>query len=101
MERVTSIEQLHKGSKIVRVHRGNVEELEFVCPHPHHEKYSVFLNQNYDGLPKFYNPRIRDEKWYLFHGTCEDWDEIFDMRIAQLRKEIELIEEYRKKYEGL
>ncbi len=97
MERVTSIAQLQKGSKMVRVHSGNVEVLEFVCPHPHHEKYSVFLNQNYDGIPKFYNPRLGEEKWYLFHDTFEEWDEIFDMRIVQLEKEIKNIEEYRKK----
>lgn len=97
MERVTSIEQLHKGSKIVRVDGGNVEVLEFVCPHPHHDKYSVFLNQNYDGSPKFYNPKLKDEEWYLFHDTFEERDEIFDMRIVQLKRQIEYIEEYRNR----
>lgn len=96
MERITSIEQLQKGSKIVSVYTGYVEILEFVCPHPHHEKYSVFLNQNYDGIPKFYNPRLKEEKWYLFHDTFEEWNEIFDMRIAQLKKEIEKINKIKR-----
>lgn len=101
MERVIKIEQLHKGSKIVRVNSGNVEILEFVCPHPHHDKFSVFLNQNYDGIPKFYNPKLKDEEWYLFHDTFEEWDEIFDMRIVQLKRQIEYIEEYRKRKRGV
>ena len=96
MERVKSIEQLQKGNKIVRVQGGNVEFVEFFCPHHHNEQYSVFLNQNWDGLPKFYNPRLESEKWYLFHDTPEEWDEIIGMRMAQLRKEIENIENYRK-----
>lgn len=98
MKRVTSIEQLQKGSKIVRVNGGTLQTLEFIYVHPHNEKYSVFLDENYDGAPKFYNPRLEEEEWYLFNDTVEDWNEIYDMKIAQLQREIEYIEEYRRKY---
>ena len=99
MERVSNANQLHSGSKIVRVNPfdGRIERLEYVAPHPHHDKYSLFINDNYDGIPKFYNPRLAEEKWYHFHDTKEEWDELIKMRYAYHKKEIEKIEEYWEK----
>lgn len=100
MERVYNATQLKVGDKIVRVapFTGSLETLEFIGPHPHNKKYSLFIDGNYDGIPKFYNPRFAEEKWYLFHGTPEEWNEALDMRIAYHEKEIEHIKEYKEKY---
>ena len=92
MERVICISQLQKGSRLVSVHLYGIEVLEFICLNPHNEQYSVFLNQNYDGVPKFFNARLEVEKWYLFHDTPEEWEAIYNMRIDLIKKEIENIE---------
>lgn len=62
MEKITSISQLKKGDKIwtINTFSGAVDVLEFVCIHPHNEEYSIFLNMNYDGMPKFYNKHISE-----------------------------------------
>lgn len=67
MKRITSITELKRGNKIVRVnHNGEYEIIEFLSIHPYNEEYSLFLNQNKDGMPKFYNKRLKDEEWYLY-----------------------------------
>ena len=100
MERVCNAAQLKVGDKIIRVAplTVNLEILEYIGPHPHHKKYSLFIDGNYDGIPKFYNPRFTEEKWYLFHGTPKEWNEALDMEIACHEKEIERIKEYKKNY---
>ena len=62
MEKITKIEQLKAGDKIWTINRftGDVDIMEFVCIHPHNPAYSIFLNENYDGMPKFYNQRLTE-----------------------------------------
>ena len=96
MERVTSIDQLKAGDKIARVWNGEIKIIEFLCRHPHNKEYSLFLNSTYDGMPKFYNKRLVEEKWYLFTGTNEDWDEVYTMRIEDMQDSLNRWKEYRE-----
>ncbi len=53
MEQVFDTHSLSPGDKIVSISDGRVEILEFLCIHPHNDKYSLFLNRLNDGTPKF------------------------------------------------
>ena len=62
MERITEIKQLKPGDKIwtINTFTGNVDIIEFVCEHPHNSEYSIFMDEKYDGMPKFYNKHLAD-----------------------------------------
>ena len=72
-ERVTNVLQLQPQDKIwsIEILTGRVVIIEFVCVHPHNENYSVFLNENHDGLPKFYNEKLEKEEWWRYDGSIE------------------------------
>lgn len=97
MKRITDITQLKKGDLIVRIQVDSIEELEFVCIHPHSERYSVFLDSNKDGVPKFYNTRLLCEVWYLYHGTDDDWDEIYKIMEKQCISKITDLQKFIRK----
>lgn len=94
MERITNINQLKAGDKIIHIkgHSG-YEILEFVCRHPHNDKYSVMLNSNNDGAPKFYNSILDTYEWYRYTGSKSQWAEIHKILAENLRKEIAYHEE--------
>ena len=75
MERITEIKQLKPGDKIwtINVFTGNADIIEFVCEHPHNSEYSIFLNENYDGMPKFYNKHLTDAEYYRGQLIKEGW----------------------------
>ena len=89
MKRITSISELKKGDKIVCIYGDRVIIREFICIHPHNDKYSLFLDENYDGLPKFYNDHLLSEHWYHFNGSKEDWNEIVYKQIEWHNKELD------------
>ena len=96
MKRITSITELQRGNKIVRVrHNGEYEIIEFLCIHPYNEEYSLFINQNKDGMPKFYNKRLKGEEWYLYDGK-DNFNEVIDMRIELLNKHINKLKSLKK-----
>lgn len=93
MERITDINQLKTGDKIIRFKRsGTYEILEFVCIHPDNDEYSVMLDSNLDGTPKFYNQVLKDAKYYRYTGTMTQWAEIHKILAESLREECELHE---------
>ena len=97
MERITSITELKKGDKIARVyHNGEYQIIEYLCQHPYNSEYSLFLNQNKDGMPKFYNGRLKGEEWYLYEGSNDDFNKIIDMRIELLNKHIEKLKSIKR-----
>lgn len=56
METITSVEQLERGDRIFRIDNvGRVEIIEFLCIHPHHSGYSIFLDINQDPIKKFWH----------------------------------------------
>ena len=91
MEKITDIRQLKKGDKIWTINRfsGEVEVLEFVCIHPHNEEYSIFLDKNYDAIPKFYNKNLADDDYERYDGSQKYWKErIYPKRIAWHERKI-------------
>lgn len=99
MKRITDINELKPGDKIwsINTFTGNSEIIEFVCIHPHNDGYSVFLDINYDGMPKFYNKRLTEDEWYFFDNSNTCWNEIHNAKIAWHERKISHIKERLKK----
>lgn len=99
MERITEIKQLKPGDKIwtINTFSGMVDIIEFVCVHPHNPEYSIFLNGNYDGMPKFYNKHLAEGDYERYDNTDECWNRIHQAEIAWHQRKIGHIEERMKK----
>lgn len=99
MKRITNVSQLKKGDVIVNVKGDVITTLEFREIHPHNDAYSVMLNSNQDGAPKFYNKRLEEEEWYLY-TSGNQWSELYQMVIDNLNAKIERYKDRMKKFEG-
>lgn len=93
MKRITEISQLTKGDIIVTIVDHKIVRREFVCVHPYNNKYSIFLNELYDGCPKFYNDYLKSKEWYLFTNSNEDLKELNTMMVEELKKSIAFYEQ--------
>ena len=94
MKRITNIIQLKPGNKIFTVnHYGSLEILEFREIHPHNDNYSLFLNENQDGMQKFFNKTLEDREYYLYDNSYECWKFIYESEIAEHKSIIASIEE--------
>lgn len=96
MKRITDVSQLKKGDIIVSVQANREVRREFLCVHPHNDKYSLFLNELQDGCPKFYNENLKLKEWYLFTNSKEEWKELNAMMVEELKKEIDFYEQRSK-----
>ena len=96
MKRVTEISQLTKGDVIVTIEDRKIVKREFVCVHPHNNKYSIFLDELYDGCPKFFNENLRFKNWYLFTNSKEDLKELNAMMVEELKNSIAFYEQCSK-----
>ncbi len=93
-EKITDIHQLKKGDKIWTIDRfsGDVKILEFVCIHPHDVEYSIFLNETYDGIPKFYNKNLANGNYERYDDSAKFWKErIYPARISWFENKIQNI----------
>ena len=96
MKRITNINQLKPGNKIFTVNRdGLLEILEFRELHPHYDGYSLFLNENNDGMHKFFNKTLenKNREYYLYDDSDECWKFIYEREIAEHKRLIGSIEE--------
>lgn len=77
--RVNSFDELKPGEKIWSINRnGSFEILEFVKTiEATFENYAIFLNMNKDGMPKFYEGRLKDEEWYRYEENAKTWYHIY------------------------
>ena len=83
MKRITNISQLKPGNKIFTVnYNGSLEILEFREIHPNNDNYSLFLNENQDGMQKFFNKTLEDREYYLYDNSDECWKFIYEREIA-------------------
>ena len=73
MKRITEISQLTKGDVIVIIVDHKIVKREFVCVHPHNNKYSLFLNELQDGCPKFYNENLK-KAIDFYEQRCKEKD---------------------------
>lgn len=96
METITSVEQLERGDRIFRIDNvGRVEIIEFLCVHPHHSGYSIFLDINQDPIKKFWNKNLAEQDWYRYDSDV--WTEIYQMEIEWHLKEIEFLKHRKTK----
>ena len=99
MKRITNISQLKPGNKIFTVNRdGSLEILEFREIHPNNDNYSLFLNENQDGMHKFFNKTLEDREYYLYDNSNECWKFIYEREIAEHKSIITSIEERMTKF---
>ena len=95
MKRITNINQLKPGNKIFTVNSdGLLEILEFREIHPHSDDYSLFLNENNDGMQKFFNKTLenKNREYYLYDDSDECWKFIYERKIAEHKRIIGSIE---------
>ena len=96
MKRITNINQLKPGNKIFTFnHDGLLEILEFREIHPHSDDYSLFLNENNDGMHKSFNKTLenKNREYYLYDDSDECWKFIYEREIAEHKRLIASIEE--------
>lgn len=94
MKRITNISQLKPGNKIFTVnYNGSLEILEFREIHPNNDNYSLFLDENQDGMHKFFNKTLEDREYYLYDNSNECWKFIYEREIAEHKSIIASIEE--------
>lgn len=94
MKRITNISQLKPGNKIFTVnYNGSLEILEFREIHPNNDNYSLFLDENQDGMHKFFNKTLEDREYYLYDNSNECWKFIYEREIAEHKRLINSIEE--------
>ena len=96
MKRVTEISQLTKGDVIVTIVDYKIVKREFVCVHPHSDKYSIFLDELYNVCPKFFNENLRFKNWYLFKNSEEERKELNAMMVDELKNSIAFYEQRSK-----
>ena len=77
--RVNSFSELKEGDKIWSINgNGAFEIIQFVkLLDASVQGYAIFLNTNKDGIPKFYEERLKDEKWYKYDDSETTWYHIF------------------------
>ena len=80
--RVHSFSELKVGEQIWSItHNGTVEIIEFVKTFDKPlDKFAVFLNMSKDGIPKFYEGRLKNEKWYKYEGNSTTWYHIYSAK---------------------
>ena len=93
--RVHSFSELKPGEQIWSISRnGTVEIIEFVKTFDKPlEKYAIFLNMSKDGIPKFYEDRLKNEKWYKYEGNATTWYHIYS---AQVRFHEDEVNDYKE-----
>lgn len=96
MKRITDVSQLKKGDIIVSVQANREVRREFLCVHPHNDKYSLFLDELQDGCPKFYNDNLKIKEWYLFTNSKEENKELNAMIVEELKKSTAFYEQRSK-----
>lgn len=93
MKRITNVSQLKPGNKIFTVNRdGTLEILEFREIHPHYDGHSLFLNENKDGMHKYYNKTSEEKEYYLYDDSDECWKFIYEREIAEHKRIIDSLE---------
>jgi hypothetical protein len=96
MKRINSISELKPGDMIWSIDRATVSPtiLEYLCPLPHNDNYSIFINEFKEPV-RYYNEKFdsnkphNPEKWFVYDGSEQCWDEI---KAAQIERYKELIE---------
>ena len=80
--RVYSFSELKAGEQIWSItHSGTVEIVEFVKTFDKPlDKFAIFLNMSKDGIPKFYEGRLKNEKWYKYDGNTTTWYHIYSAK---------------------
>jgi hypothetical protein len=85
MEIVRSFDELKKGDKVVVIEGDKVNIMEFVCLHPKDCYYALFLDDMVtDGAKSVSKTNFASSNAYRFHGTNEEWIEIYQTIIDNL-----------------
>ena len=90
MERITDINNLKPGQKIISINRGEVICYEFLMIHPHNPEYILCLNPTQDGV-KIYS-KTAYENFFTNYSREEVLEKLRDyylLRAKECYKQIE------------
>ena len=84
--KLTDISDLTVGTKFHIVEGDNIETYEFLCVHPHNERYVLAINNTTQDAPKLYIPTLLNSEVYV-----GEYDNNFfcNLRIEYLKKQID------------
>lgn len=71
MKRITDINELKKGDKIVSFFCGQVCFYTFLCVHPNNDKYVLLIDDLTKDAPKFYINNLIENEWYTDYTLNE------------------------------
>lgn len=91
--RVFNFNELKKRDRIWNVQHGKWQILTFIDILDKHNKYGIFLNTSYDGVPKFYEDRLKEEQWYRYNDSDETWHHIYKAMAEDLKNDLKYYEE--------
>ena len=74
MERITNINDLKSGQKLISFNRGKVNYYEFLMIHPHNPEYILCLNSTQDGV-KIYS-KIVYENFFTNYSEEEIFEKL-------------------------
>ena len=97
--RVLNFNELKKGDRIWSVQHRKWRVLTFVEVLSEYNAYGIFLNASYDGEPKFYENRLKEEKWYRYDDSDETWYHIYKAMTEDLKNDLKYYEECMKSIE--
>lgn len=90
MKRITSINDLKQGTKIVHVEDNkNIKYYEFLMVHPHNENYVLLLESLSQNAYKFYIPNIIGDDSHFYIEYTEK--EVLELRKKYLLNEMDLL----------
>ena len=97
MKRITSITELKSGDKIICPKWDKLVIRIFVQPLNGIVKdslYSIMLDENYDGVPKFFNENLAMSEWYLWETTADYYEirarqcELMEERLHRFKERV-------------
>ena len=84
MERITDINDLKPGQKIISFNRGEVNRYEFLMIHPHNPEYILCLNSIQDGV-KIYSKTVY-ENFFTNYSRKEVLEKLRDYYLRSAKE---------------
>lgn len=91
MEKLTDINQLKPGDKFTYIDAYSFKEYEFLCVHPHNQKYILAIDGFTKDAPKLYiNDIVKENSGYYLGAFDREF--VTQTRIELLKQHIQHLE---------
>lgn len=93
-KRITKLDELEYGNKIWTIVDGETTPWKIytyvgrmpITGNLESDFYGVFLNNNFDGVPKFHESKLAERPWFIYEDTHSCWAYIYN-EVAKHYKE--------------